>query len=162
MDRRQDCDPQGADLGGGSANPEFVERLAGQDQGNASPLSRRGTLLLAHYVKPPHVPEHLLDIFVESVLSTRVGDNYYPGNSRPVAGLAGLCARRPGRAEHHGAHPFPDDQPGRGPAQAAGAVAAWRGRRDGVGHLAVDLAYLGSLGAVPGWPGEQAWPPQPS
>jgi hypothetical protein len=24
-----------------------------------------------------------------------------------------------------------------------------------------DLAYLGSLGAIPGWPGEQAWPPQP-
>jgi pimeloyl-ACP methyl ester carboxylesterase len=24
-----------------------------------------------------------------------------------------------------------------------------------------DLAYLGSLGAVPGWPGERAWPPQP-
>jgi hypothetical protein len=25
-----------------------------------------------------------------------------------------------------------------------------------------DLAYLGSLGAVPGWPGPQAWPPQPT
>jgi hypothetical protein len=24
-----------------------------------------------------------------------------------------------------------------------------------------DLAYLGSLGAIPGWPGEQTWPPQP-
>jgi pimeloyl-ACP methyl ester carboxylesterase len=24
-----------------------------------------------------------------------------------------------------------------------------------------DLAYLGSLGAVPGWPGDRAWPPQP-
>ena len=24
-----------------------------------------------------------------------------------------------------------------------------------------DLAYLGSLGAVPGWPGAQDWPPQP-
>jgi pimeloyl-ACP methyl ester carboxylesterase len=24
-----------------------------------------------------------------------------------------------------------------------------------------DLAYLGSIGAVPGWPGEQACPPQP-
>jgi len=23
-----------------------------------------------------------------------------------------------------------------------------------------DLAYLGSIGAIPGWPGEQAWPPQ--
>ena len=24
-----------------------------------------------------------------------------------------------------------------------------------------DLAYLGSIGAVPGWPGAEAWPPQP-
>ena len=24
-----------------------------------------------------------------------------------------------------------------------------------------DLAYLGSIGAVPGWPGPDAWPPQP-
>jgi hypothetical protein len=24
-----------------------------------------------------------------------------------------------------------------------------------------DLGYLGSLGAVPGWPGPDAWPPQP-
>jgi len=24
-----------------------------------------------------------------------------------------------------------------------------------------DLAYLGSLGVIPGWPGEQTWPPQP-
>jgi pimeloyl-ACP methyl ester carboxylesterase len=24
-----------------------------------------------------------------------------------------------------------------------------------------DVAYLGSIGAIPGWPGEQTWPPQP-
>jgi hypothetical protein len=24
-----------------------------------------------------------------------------------------------------------------------------------------DLAYLGSLGVIPGWPGERTWPPQP-
>ena len=24
-----------------------------------------------------------------------------------------------------------------------------------------DLGYLGSIGAVPGWPGPDAWPPQP-
>jgi pimeloyl-ACP methyl ester carboxylesterase len=24
-----------------------------------------------------------------------------------------------------------------------------------------DLAYLGSIGAIPGWPGAEAWPPQP-
>ena len=75
------CDAQGAGSGGGSANPEFVERLAGQDRGDTSPLSPR-QVLLAHYVKPPHVPEHL-DILVESMLSTRVGEDYYPGDARP-------------------------------------------------------------------------------
>src|ERR1700723_1669028 len=29
------CDPSGAGSGGGSANPEFVERLAGQDRGDS-------------------------------------------------------------------------------------------------------------------------------
>src|ERR1700739_43074 len=66
------CDPRGAGSGGGSANPEFVERLAGQDRGDTSPLSPRN-VLLAHYVKPPHVPEHLA-ILGESMLSPRVGD----------------------------------------------------------------------------------------
>jgi pimeloyl-ACP methyl ester carboxylesterase len=28
-------------------------------------------------------------------------------------------------------------------------------------HSLYDLAYLGSIGAIPGWPGEQAWPAQP-
>jgi pimeloyl-ACP methyl ester carboxylesterase len=28
-------------------------------------------------------------------------------------------------------------------------------------HSLYDLAYLGSIGAIPGWPGEQTWPPQP-
>src|SRR6201998_3971315 len=65
------CDASGAGSGGGIANPEFVERLAGKDRTDKSPLSPR-RVLLAHYVKPPHVPEHL-DIFVESMLSTRTG-----------------------------------------------------------------------------------------
>src|SRR5579859_1858584 len=83
------CDPHGAGSGGGSANPEFVERLAGQDRGDSSVLSPR-QVLLAHYVKPPHVPEHL-DIFVESMLSTRTGDDYYPGTSRPVDAWPGFA-----------------------------------------------------------------------
>src|SRR5215831_17569259 len=45
------CDPQGAGSGGGAANPEFVERLVGQDRGDTSMLSPR-QVLLAHYVKP--------------------------------------------------------------------------------------------------------------
>ncbi|HEX3312905.1 MAG TPA: alpha/beta fold hydrolase, partial [Streptosporangiaceae bacterium] len=35
------CDPWGAGSGGGGANPEFVERLAGKDRTGNSPLSPR-------------------------------------------------------------------------------------------------------------------------
>ena len=106
------CDPAGAGSGGGSVNPDFVARLAAGDRSADSPTSPR-QVLLAHYVKPPFVPAEL-DIFIESMLSTRVGDDHYPGTSRQVDGLAGLRTRRPRCAEHDGADPLPYRQPGRG------------------------------------------------
>ena len=129
------CDPWGAGSGAGGANPEFVERLAGKDRTDKSVLSPR-QVLLAHYVKPPHVPEHL-DIFVESMLSTRVGEYHYPGDLAPGGRLAGLRARRPRRAQHHGPHAFPDRRPVGGGTQAAGALAARRRRRHRLRHLPV-------------------------
>ena len=153
------CDPDGAGSGGGSANPEFVERLAGQDRSGSSPLSPRN-VLLAHYVKPPHVPEHL-DIFVESMLSTRTGEDWYPGTSRPVNAWPGFAPGDRGVlntmapthfriADLSGVDPKPP-------------VLWLRGAGDVIvsDTSLYDLAYLGSLGAFPGWPGEQAWPPQP-
>ena len=153
------CDPDGAGSGGGGANPEFVERLAGQDRGDSSVLSPR-QVLLAHYVKPPHVPEHL-DIFVESMLSTRIGSDYYPGDSRPAQAWPGFAPGDHGVlntmapthfriADLSGVHPRPP-------------VLWLRGADDVIvsDTSLYDLAYLGSLGAVPGWPGAQAWPPQP-
>ena len=129
------CDPQGAGSGGGSANPEFVERLAGQDRGDTSMLSPR-QVLLAHYVKPPHVPEHL-DIFVESMLSTRVGDDYYPGDSRPQPAWPGFAPGDHGVLNTMAPTHFRIADLSRRAAPAAGAVAARRGRRHRLGHLAV-------------------------
>jgi pimeloyl-ACP methyl ester carboxylesterase len=153
------CDPWGAGSGGGAANPEFVERLAGKDRTDKSPLSPR-QVLLAHYVKPPHVPEHL-DIFVESMLSTRTGEWWYPGDSRPVDDWPGFAPGDRGVlntmapthfriADLSGVDPKPP-------------VLWVRGADDVIvsDTSLYDLAYLGSLGAIPGWPGEQTWPPQP-
>ena len=153
------CDPWGAGSGGGAANPEFVERLAGKDRTDKSPLSPRN-VLLAHYVKPPHVPEHL-DIFVESMLSTRTGEQWYPGDSRPVDAWPGFAPGDRGVlntmapthfriADLSGVDPKPP-------------VLWVRGADDVIvsDTSLYDLAYLGSLGAIPGWPGEQTWPPQP-
>jgi pimeloyl-ACP methyl ester carboxylesterase len=150
------CDPHGAGSGGGGANPEFVERLAGQDRGDSSVLSPR-QVLLAHYVKPPHVPEHL-DIFVESMLSTRIGNDYYPGDSRPAQAWPGFAPGDHGVlntmapthfriADLSGVQPRPP--------------VLWLRGADDVIVSDTSLYDLASLGAVPGWPGPQAWPPQP-
>ena len=153
------CDPWGAGSGGGGANPEFVERLAGGDRTDKSVLSPR-QVLLAHYVKPPHVPEHL-DILVESMLSTRTGDDYYPGTSRPVDVWPGFAPGDRGvlntmAPTHFRIADLSEVQP-------KPPVLWLRGADDVIvsDTSLYDLAYLGSIGAIPGWPGEQTWPPQP-
>jgi pimeloyl-ACP methyl ester carboxylesterase len=153
------CDPSGAGCGGGAANPEFVARLAAGDRTGESPLSPR-QVLLAHYVKPPHVPEHL-DIFVESMLSTRVGDDHYPGTSRTVDSWPGLA---PGdRGVLNTMAPTHFRIAGLALVQPKPPVLWLRGADDVIvsDHSLYDLAYLGSIGAIGGWPGDQAWPPQP-
>src|SRR6201995_2633634 len=82
-------DPSGAGSGGGTGNPGFIARLAAGDRTGDDPLSPRN-VLLAHYVKPPFVPEQL-DIFVESMLSTRLGDDHYPGDSRTAEQWPGIA-----------------------------------------------------------------------
>jgi len=153
------CDPWAVGTGAGGANPEFVERLAAGDRSGDSPLSPR-QVLLAHYVKPPYVPKHL-DIFVESMLSTRIGDDHYPGTSRSVDAWPGFAPGDRGVlntmvptvfriADLSGMEPKPP-------------ILWLRGADDVIvsDTSLYDLAYLGSLGAIPGWPGEQTWPPQP-
>jgi pimeloyl-ACP methyl ester carboxylesterase len=153
------CDPSGAGCGGGAANADFVARLAAGDRTGESPLSPR-QVLLAHYVKPPHVPEHL-DALVESMLSTRIGDDHYPGTSRTVDSWPGLAPGDRGVlntmapthfriADLSAVRPKPP-------------VLWLRGTDDVIvsDQSLYDLAYLGSIGAIPGWPGERSWPPQP-
>lgn len=153
------CEPNGTGSGGGAANPEFVDRLAAGDRTDSSALSPR-QVLLTHYVKPPCVPEHL-DIFVESMLSTRTGEDHYPGTSRNADGWPGFAPGDRGvlntMAPTHfriGDLTGVDRKP---------PVLWLRGADDIIvsDTSLYDLAYLGSIGAVPGWPGEQTCPPQP-
>jgi pimeloyl-ACP methyl ester carboxylesterase len=95
------------------------------------------------------------------MLSTRVGEDHYPGDSRPAGAWPGFAPGDRGVlntmapthfriADLSGVEPKPP-------------VLWLRGADDVIvsDTSLYDLAYLGSLGAVPGWPGEQTWPPQP-
>ncbi|HEY6493998.1 MAG TPA: alpha/beta hydrolase [Trebonia sp.] len=153
------CDPSGAGSGAGSVNADFVARLAAGDRSDESPTSPR-SVLLAHYVKPPFVPAEL-DIFVESMLSTRLGDDHYPGTSRPSTAWPGFAPGDRGVLNTMAPTHFRIDSLA---ALDPKPPLLWvRGTDDLIvsDTSLYDLGYLGSIGAIPGWPGQDAWPSQP-
>jgi pimeloyl-ACP methyl ester carboxylesterase len=116
--------------------------------------------MLATYVKPPFVPAQA-DEFVESMLSTRTGDENYPGDSVAVDAWPGIAPGTRGvlntmAPTHFRLDGLPDIDP-------KPPITWIRGAEDLIvsDTSMFDLAYLGSIGAIPGWPGADVAPPQP-
>jgi pimeloyl-ACP methyl ester carboxylesterase len=152
-------DAAGACSGGGGGNPDFVAALAAGDRSADSPLSPR-QVMLSFYVKPPFRPEHE-DIFVESMLSTRTGDDHYPGDSIASEMWPGVAAGGRGVLNTMAPNHFRlDDLPEIDPKPPIRWI---RGDADQIvsDTSIFDLANLGALGALPDWPGAETHPPQP-
>ena len=151
--------PDGAGSGGGAVNPEFVKRLADQDAEGTDAVSPRGVMRAFYFAPgPPHPRE---DDFVASMLSTRIGDDHYPGDSRASDAWPNVAPGDRGilntmAATHCDLTGIVDVSP-------KPPVLWVRGSDDQIVSDAsmLDLATLGRLGAVPGWPGEEQCPPQP-
>lgn len=151
--------PDGAGSGGGAVNPEFVERLVAQDADGTDATSPRGVMRAFYFAPaPPHPRE---DDFVASMLSTRVGEDHYPGDSRASDAWPNVA---PGdRGVLNTMAPTHCDLTGIVEVSPKPAVLWVRGSADQIVSDAsmLDLATLGRLGAVPGWPGGEECPPQP-
>jgi pimeloyl-ACP methyl ester carboxylesterase len=149
----------GAPAGAGGVNPEFVRLLAEKERGLENPTSPRN-VFRQFYVKPPFIPARE-DVLVDSMLATHIGDDNYPGNALP--------------SPH-----WPTVGPGeRGVVNAfsrkyfdASAIVnitpqppiLWiRGSDDLIvsDNAFFDIAALGAMGFVPGYPGVDECPPQP-
>ncbi len=149
-----------AGSGGGTANPDFCQRLAAGDRGEepASPL----TTLRSFYVRPgftfdPEVEQRYLD----GMLATSVGDDVYPGDSTPSDNWPGPAPGTTGM--NNALSPKYLDQSAFADLDPAPPVLWIRGADDQIvsDTSMFDLAQLGALGAVPGYPGEEVAPPQP-
>ncbi|SDH83021.1 Pimeloyl-ACP methyl ester carboxylesterase [Actinokineospora alba] len=152
-------DAGGVGSGAGGANPEFVRRLAEGDTSADSPFSPR-QILRNFYVKPMFEPEHT-EIYVASMLSTRTGDDHYPGDATACESWPGAGPGTRGVLNAMAPHHFRiDDLHSVSPKPPVLWV---RGADDQIvsDTSMFDLAYLGALGAIPGWPGEETHPPQP-
>ncbi len=152
----------GAGSGGGAANPEFVAALAAGDTTAATPTSPR-SILRAFYVAPGSLPldPRLEDVYVAAMLSTRTGEDHYPGDSAASASWPGVAPG--GRGVLNTMAPTVFDVSGVVDLPVKPPVLWIRGDADVIvsDTSVFDLAHLGSLGAVPGWPGPEECPPQP-
>jgi len=154
--------PDGTGSGGGGANPDFVAALAAGDTGVDNPMGPRA-VLRQFYVAPGSLPldPHLEDVFVASMNTTRTGVDHYPGDAVTVDAWPGLA---PGtRAVLNTMSPAVFDVSGIVDLAGKPPVLWIRGDADQIvsDTSVFDLAFLGSVGAVPGWPGAEAFAPQP-
>ena len=73
------ADTDGSPGGAGCVEAELVRRLASGDRSKESPFSPLNVLEQL-YFKPPFVPEHIKAL-LDAMLSTRIGEDWYPGNA---------------------------------------------------------------------------------
>ena len=150
--------PDFAGSGGGVANPEFVRRLAARDR-SGGPLSPRNVMTGSYWSARHREPreEELLDEVLKSV----VGDDHYPGDSTPSEHWPGVA---PGtRGILNALSPRYCDWTDLVDVDPKPPVLWTYGTEDVVisNASAWDLATAGQSGVVPGWPGPEAFPPQP-
>lgn len=146
--------------GGGTANPDFVRRLAEGDTGE-DPASPRGVMRALYFATQPPIDAAREDELVASMLSTRTGDDFYPGDS---GGSAQWPFVVPGsRGVLNSIAPTNFDTSTIVEVDPKPPVLWLRGAADQIvsDAAALDLAVLGQAGAVPGWPGADVFPAQP-
>ena len=152
----------GTGSGGGAANPEFVAALAAGDTTADSAFCPR-SVLRAFYVAPGSLPldPQLEDVFVAAMNSTRTGVDHYPGDAGTVDAWPGVAPG--GRGVLNTMSPTVFDVSGIVDLPEKPPILWVRGDADQIvsDSSVFDLAFLGSVGAVPGWPGEEVFAPQP-
>lgn len=155
------CAPDFAGSGGGTANPDMVRRIGSGDTSADDPASPRN-VLTALYGKPPfELPKDVEDALVAGMLEMAIGDDNYPGDSVTSQHWPGTA---PGtRGVNNAISPQFCDQSAFASITDRPDVLWIRGDSDQIVSDAslVDLGTLGQLGAVPGWPGADVFPPQP-
>jgi pimeloyl-ACP methyl ester carboxylesterase len=153
--------PDYAGSGAGTVNPDFVQSLAKGDRSSDQTSAR--TVMNSFYFKPPfRVAADREEIYVSAILSTRTASpGNYPGE---VVASPNWPNVAPGRLGVNNAlSPKYLRQDDFVTCQIKPPVLWMHGLDDQIvsDTSLFDIGFLGQLGAVPGWPGADIYPPQP-
>ena len=153
--------PDFAGSGGGTGNPEFIKRIADHDTSTESPFSPRNVMNGSYWAPSHREPAEREDMLLEELLKSVTGDDGNPGDMTPSANWPGMApgdrgilnALSPKYCNWSGIVDLSPKPPVLWTHGTADIVIA-----DG---SAWEMGTLGKMGFVPGWPGEEAFPPQP-
>lgn len=139
-------------------NPDFVRLLSQGERGDEDPMAPRN-VMRQFYFKPPFIPQREEE-YVSSMLSTRIGDDWYPGELVVSGNWPGAAPGKRGIIPAFSRKYF--DASGLADIQPKPPILWVRGADDQIvaDNAMFDLAALGAMGAVPGYPGVEACPPQ--
>jgi pimeloyl-ACP methyl ester carboxylesterase len=155
------CAADFAGSGGGTANPEFVKRIAADDTSEESDFSPR-KVMNQYYVKPPFRAAPAREaVLVAEILATSTAPGGYPGDLTTSPNWPGIA---PGKLGMNNAiSPAYCNLSSFAKLRPQPPVLWLRGADDQIvsDTSLFDLGFLGKLGAVPGWPGDEVYPPQP-
>ena len=152
--------PDFAGSGGGTANPDFVQRIKQGDRGNEQFSPR--TVMNNFYFKPPFwVVPNREEIYVTSLVSCKVAEGIYPGDMTPSENWPNIAPGTQG--PNNALSPKYMNQANFATISHKPPVLWIRGADDQIvsDTSFFDFGFLGQVGAVPGWPGVEVYPPQP-
>ena len=155
------CFPDFAGSGGGTGNPEFAQRIADGDRSSDSPLSPRRVMNSSYWSAAHREPTDREDLLVDEILKSETGLDGYPGDIVPsdnwpgvAPGTRGILNALSGKYCDWSAIVNLDPKPPILWTHGAKDIVV----TDGSGW---EMGTLGKAGQVPGWPGDDVFPPQP-
>jgi pimeloyl-ACP methyl ester carboxylesterase len=153
----EDC----AGSGGGVVNPEFIRRSAAGDRSADDPNSPRNVINAFYYHAGFRAARE--EDLLTSAMRERVGSDRYPGDFVPSANWPNVAPGVFGPMNGCSPKYVAGDVPALLAAKNKPPVLWIHGANDQiVGDMSLfDFGTLGKLGAVPGWPGDDVYPPQP-
>ncbi len=154
--------PDFAGSGGGTVNPEFIRLMGEKNRESDNPQASPRIVMNSFYWKPPFKPAREEDL-LSSMLSQHVGADKYPGDSTPSANWPSVAPGVFGPINALSPKYVGDTVKNFIATNPKPPVLWVRGDSD---QIVADMSLfefgtLGKLGAVPGWPGEEIYPPQP-
>lgn len=158
----QPCYEDCAGSGGGVVNSNFPKLIAARDRTTTDPQASPRVVMNSFYWKPPFVPAREEDL-LSSLLTEKVGEDRYPGDFVPSENWPNVAPGKYGPINALSPKYVGDSVERFIRAQPKPPILWVRGDSDMIvsDNSFFDLGTLGKLGYVPGWPGEEVYPPQP-